>query len=211
MLRIVGAGLPRTGTHSLKLAIERLTGGRCYHMREVSETPGAVDAWQAAADGTPPDWDALLDGYVAAVDWPASAFWRELAAANPGAPVLLSERSSAEEWRRSVESTIGVAFAQTPSDPVIARVRRMGRTLMAGFCPGWPDPDAARAAYDRHNAEVRAAIAPDRLVVWRPQDGWGPLCAALGVAVPDEPFPRTNDRAGFREIAKLDGADADPA
>jgi hypothetical protein len=204
MLRIVGAGLPRTGTHSLKLALERLTGGRCYHMREVSEMPGAVDGWQAAADGAPPDWDALLGGFAAAVDWPASAFWRELAAANPDAPVLLSERLSAEEWWRSVEGTIAVAFTQTPADPVIARVRRMGRTLMHRFCPEWPDPAAVRAAYERHSAEVRAAIEPGRLVVWRPQDGWGPLCTALGVAEPDEPFPRTNDQAYFHAIAQLD-------
>ena len=206
MLRIVGAGLPRTGTHSLKLALEHLTGGRCYHMREVSETPGAVDVWQAAAEGRLPDWDALLRGYAAAVDWPASAFWRELAAASPDAPVVLSERANAEQWWRSMEGTIMVALARAPADPVIAKVRAMGRTLMTRFCPEWPDPAAVQAAYDRHNAEVRAAVDPARLVVWRPQDGWEPLCAALGVAVPDAPFPRTNDRTQFRDIANLDGA-----
>jgi hypothetical protein len=82
----------------------------------------------------------------------------------------------------------------------------MGRTLARRFCPEWPDPAAAQAAYERHNAQVRAAIASDRLVDWRPADGWEPLCAMLGVAVPDEPFPRTNDAAEFRAVAKLDGA-----
>jgi hypothetical protein len=203
VLRIVGAGLPRTGTNSLKLALERLTGGRCYHMLEVSERPGAAEIWRAAAEGNGADWDALLDGYVAAVDWPASAFWRELAAANPDAPVVLSQRASAEEWRRSVEATIAVALTQTPDDPVIARGREMGRTLAYRFCPEWPHPAAMRAAYERHNAEVRTEIAPERLVEWRPADGWEPLCAALGVPVPDEPFPRTNDAAGFRQVARL--------
>ncbi|HEY2869388.1 MAG TPA: sulfotransferase [Gaiellales bacterium] len=206
MLRIVGAGLPRTGTNSLKLALERLTGGSCYHMREVSERPGAADAWRAAAEGKVPDWEALLGGYDAAVDWPASAFWRELAAANPDAPVLLSQRTGAEEWWRSVETTIAVALTRTPDDPEIARIREMGRTLARRFCPEWPDPAAVQAAYDRHNADVRATIAPDRLVEWRPADGWEPLCATLGVPVPDEPFPRTNDAAGFRVLAKLDDA-----
>jgi hypothetical protein len=206
VLRIVGAGLPRTGTNSLKLALERLTGGRCYHMLEVSERPGAADAWKAAAGGQAPDWGLLLGGYVAAVDWPASAFWRELAAANPEAPVLLSQRASAEQWWGSVEKTVAVALASPSGDPEIARIREMGRTLARRFCPEWPDPAAAQAAYERHNAEVRAAIAPDRLVEWRPADGWDPLCAMLGVPVPDEPFPRTNDAAGFRAVAKLDGA-----
>ncbi len=204
MLRIVGAGLPRTGTNSLKLALERLTGGRGYHMREVSERPGDADVWKAAAEGRTPDWDALLAGYVAAVDWPASAFWRELATASPDAPVVLSQRTSAEEWWRSVEATIAVALTRTPADPEITRIREMGRTLARRFCPEWPDPAAVQAAYERHNADVGAAVAPERLIEWRPADGWQPLCAALGVPVPEEPFPRTNDAAGFRTLAKLD-------
>ena len=206
MLRIVGAGLPRTGTNSLKLALERLTGGRCYHMLEVSERPGAADVWKAAAEGRAPDWGTLLGGYVAAVDWPASAFWRDLAAANPEAPVLLSQRTSAEQWWGSVEKTVALALTTPSADPEIARIRVMGRTIARRFCPEWPDPAAVQAAYERHNAEVRAAIAPARLVEWRPADGWEPLCAMLDVPVPDEPFPRTNDVAEFRSVAKLDGA-----
>jgi len=206
VLRIVGAGLPRTGTNSLKLALERLTGGRCYHMLEVSERPGAAAAWKAAAEGQAPDWDMLLGGYVAAVDWPASAFWRELAAANPTAPVLLSQRASAAQWWGSVEKTVAVALTRPSDDPEIARIREMGRTLARRFCPEWPNPAAVQAAYERHNAQVRAAVAPDRLVEWRPADGWEPLCAMLGVPVPDEAFPRTNDVAEFRAVAKLDDA-----
>ncbi|HKV67080.1 MAG TPA: sulfotransferase [Gaiellales bacterium] len=206
MLRIVGAGLPRTGTNSLKLALERLTGGRCYHMLEVSETPGAADVWKAAAEGQAPDWDVLLGGYVAAVDWPASAFWRELAAANPEAPVLLSQRTRTEQWWASVEKTVARALTTPSADPEIARIRVMGRTIARRFCPEWPDPVAVQAAYERHNAEVRASIAPDRLVEWRPADGWEPLCTMLGVPVPDEPFPRTNDVTEFRAVAKLDDA-----
>jgi len=207
VLAVVGAGLPRTGTNSLKLALERLTGGRCHHMREVSERPGSAELWQAAAEGRPTNWDALLAGFVAAVDWPASAFWRELADASPDAPVVLSMRSSPEEWWRSVEKTVALAFRRPIADPVIARGREMGRTIAYRFCPEWPDPAAAQAAYERHNAEVRAAIAPGRLVEWLPADGWEPPCAALGVPVPDEPFPRTNDAAGFRELARLDDPD----
>ncbi len=206
-LQIIGAGLPRTGTYSLKLALERLTGGRCHHMIEVSERPETVDAWSAAAAGEMPDRD-LLGGYTAAVDWPASAFWRGLAAANPDAPVLLSTRSSAERWLRSIEGTIAEVYRSTTADPELARVRSMGKVLARRFCPEWPEREAMLAAYERHNAAVRAEVPPGRLVEWQPGDGWSPLCEALGVAVPDEPFPHVNTTAEFRVMAAIEPAPA---
>ena len=95
-LRLVGAGLGRTGTHSLKLALERLTGGRCYHMIEVFGHPEHVPIWTAAMNDEPVDWDALFDGYVASVDWPGGGVWEDILAANPDAVVLLSTRDSAD-------------------------------------------------------------------------------------------------------------------
>jgi hypothetical protein len=97
-LQVVGAGLGRTGTHSLKLALERLLGGPCYHMVEVFGHPEHVDVWRRAALGETVDWDALFDGYVACVDWPGGSFWHELADAYPEAPILLSTRDSADTW-----------------------------------------------------------------------------------------------------------------
>jgi len=197
-LKLVGAGVGRTGTHSLKLAIERLTGEPCYHMTEVFGKPDHVDAWGAAVDGTMPDWEQLLAGYGATVDWPACAFWRELADAYPDAPVLLSERSSADAWWASMEQTIVKMLAQPPRDAEQEHTRSMSQPLMQSFCPGWPDRDAMIEAYTRHNERVRNEVPPERLVEWRPGDGWGPLCAALGVAVPDEPFPHVNTTAEFQ-------------
>ncbi|HEU0291677.1 MAG TPA: sulfotransferase, partial [Anaerolineales bacterium] len=85
-LRVIGAGLPRTGTHSLKLALEHLLGGDCYHMREIPGHPFDLGpGWDQALTGGTPDWDVLLSGYIATVDWPASMFWRELGEANPDA------------------------------------------------------------------------------------------------------------------------------
>src|SRR5271168_3854400 len=105
-LKVVGAGLGRTGTASLKDALEQLTGGRCYHMFEVFENPDSVAAWHAVVRGESDDWDALMDGYTASVDWPAAAYWRELSARNPDALVLLSSRATPEQWWASVEQTI---------------------------------------------------------------------------------------------------------
>jgi hypothetical protein len=209
-LQLVGAGLGRTGTNSLKHAIERLTGGRCYHMTELFERPGDTPVWHAAVvDRTMPDWGAFLAEFDATVDWPACAFWRELADAFPEAPVLLSTRSSAEAWWNSIEQTIVRAQETEPTDEEWAARRAMVRPMLQQFCPEWPQRQAMIDAYERHNDTVRQAIPADRLVEWRPGDGWQPLCAALGVPVPDEPFPHTNTTVEFREA--LLGEEAEPS
>ena len=105
-LRVVGVGLGRTGTNSLKLALERLLDGRCHHMIEVFADDRQFPMWQAAAAGGEADWDAIYEGFVATVDWPGAAFWRELVAAYPDAVVLLSQRESAEAWWESARRTI---------------------------------------------------------------------------------------------------------
>jgi hypothetical protein len=200
-LRVVGAGLGRTGTHSLMLALEQLLGGRCYHMAEVMERPDDVPVWHAAIYGEQPDWGTFLGEYEATVDWPACAFWQELAAANPGAIVLLSVRDSAEAWWKSFDATIGAGLAKpVPADrPDWAVRRRMVVELLdVTFASGWREREAAIAAYDAHNAAVRAAVPPERLVEWRPADGWEPLCTALDLPVPAEPFPRSNSTEEFQ-------------
>jgi hypothetical protein len=200
-LRVVGAGLGRTGTASLKRALERLLGGRCYHMLEAFEREQDIPAWHAAVRGEPVDWDALLGEYEATVDWPACAFWRELAAANPDAVILLSTRDSSEQWWTSMEQTIvpRVTAPVPPDQPAIARHRAMVTELLdRRFTPGWDTAAAAKAGYERSNEEVRRSADPARLVEWRPCDGWEPICAALGLPVPEEPFPHENTTADFR-------------
>lgn len=200
-LRVVGAGLGRTGTASLKTALEQLTGGPCYHMFEVFERPESVAIWHAIGRGESDDWDALMAGYTAAVDWPASAYWSELSAANPDAIVLLSSRSSAEEWWRSMEKTIIATL--TMDLPPEAEGMAVHRAMVLDmfdrrFTPDWREPDAAMAAYERHNERVRSQVPAERLVDWQPGDGWEPICAALGVAVPSDPFPHKNTSEEFQ-------------
>jgi hypothetical protein len=205
-LAVVGAGLGRTGTVSLKGALERLLGEPCYHMVEVfAHVDEHVPVWHAAARGEVVDWEHLLGGYRAAVDWPAAAFWRQLSDIYPGAIVLLSVRDDAETWWRSADRTVFAAMRR-PAPPELQAwfemVSELWRNTMG---ESWDDPEVAMAAYERHNAEVRAGTPPERLVEWRPGDGWGPLCEALGLPVPDEPFPHENTTADFRAMAGLDG------
>jgi hypothetical protein len=201
MLRVVGAGVGRTGTHSLKLALERLLGGPCYHMFEVLQHPDDIASWQRAAEGEMPDWHQLFADYRAAVDWPAAAYWRELAAAFPDAIVLLSTRPT-DDWWRSANATIwAVSRRPSPPDPVFrAQLAMVHRMLADRFTPDWSDEGPSKAAYERHNEQVRSTVAPERLVEWQPGDGWERLCAALDVPMPEEPFPHVNTTDEFRAL-----------
>jgi Sulfotransferase domain len=198
-LKVVGAGLGRTGTLSLKGALERLLGGPCYHMMEVFGRPDAVATWQRAIDGEPVDWSTFLGDYTATVDWPAAAFWKEILAANRDALVVLSHRPTEQWWTSANETIFSMIGQPLPPDPGMrAHMTMVHDMFRVRFTDQLGDRDAAIAAYERHNADVRATAPPAQLLEWSPSDGWDPLCAALGVAVPDEPFPRVNTTAEFK-------------
>lgn len=201
-IRVVGAGVGRTGTNSLKEALVTLTGEPCYHMSEVFAHLEHVPVWHEAMLGTSVDYDRLLEGYGATVDWPGAALWRELADAYPDAIVLLSVRDP-DDWWRSASNTI-FQFMDQGMSPEMVAWREMVIAMFDRFTAQWSDEHAAKTAFMHHNDRVRAAIEPARLVEWRPGDGWGPLCAALGVAEPSTPFPHTNTTAEFRQMAGFD-------
>lgn len=200
-MRLVGAGLGRTGTSSLKIALEQLLGGRCYHMTEVFARPDDVDVWRRAYLGESVDLAGMLGEYVATVDWPAAGLWSQLADAHPDAVVLLSTRPAADWWA-SADATILRSGRPGPErdamPPEVQPWLDMADAMFGAFGP-IDDAAGAQSAFDAHNASVRAAVPADRLVEWSPGDGWAPLCAALGVAVPDEPFPHVNTTAEFRD------------
>jgi hypothetical protein len=200
-LRVVGAGVGRTGTASLKLALEQLLGGRCHHMLEIISEPGQAPGWMAAIDGREVDWQLLLEGYVAQVDWPGASFWRELSAANPDALVVLSTRDP-EDWYRSASNTIFNVFDNPPPglEQWFAAVHRM---FGERFCADLWNPGAMMEAFERHNREVREGVPAERLLEWRAREGWEPLCERLGVALPQEPFPVTNSTNETRALINL--------
>ncbi len=198
-LRLIGAGLGRTGTLSLKLALERLLGAPCYHMAEVLGHPEHVPLWRKALRGELEDWESIFSGYAATVDWPAAAFWSELARAYPDAPVLLSVRDPASWWESADQTIFASLRSEPPADPPFVRDwHAMVQELFATrFGASIDDRDAAVVAFEAHNERVRAEIPAPRLIEWTPAHGWAPLCAALGTPVPEEPFPRRNTREEF--------------
>ncbi len=190
-LRVIGAGVGRTGTASLKQALEELLGGRCHHMFEVIENPEQIPVWAGAAAGDMPDWSELLKDYVALVDWPGASFWPELIAAFPDAVVVLSIRDP-EKWYASAIETIFRAESSHPQLQAMWRAVTRSR-----FCDEFEDKTKMMTAMESHNQAVKAAVPAERLLVWEVTDGWEPLCQVLGVPVPDRPFPRTNTKAEF--------------
>ena len=203
-LRVVGAGLGRTGTHSLKLALEQLLGGPCYHMVEVFGHPEHTHVWRDAALGKPVDWDSLFDGYVATVDWPGAAVWQEMADHYPDAVVLLSVRESADAWWKSANNTIFEAIGKQAAADGDGDWYKMVEAMFSRFTPDFRDETKAKEAYEAHNANVRASVPPERLVDYTAGDGWEPLCKALGLPVPDAPFPHVNSTEDFRAMMGLD-------
>ena len=199
-LSVIGAGFGRTGTLSLKLALERLGFGPCHHMLEVIANPAQAAGWRAAAAGEGVDWDALLAGYASAVDWPACHFWRELSRRYPSAKVVLTARD-ADAWYNSLSATIG-KFADgqgLPPDPFKREVFAMGQFIVMERTFGGRirDPAHAKAVYRHHVEAVLASLPADRLLSFDVADGWAPLCRFLDRPIPSEPFPRSNSREEF--------------
>jgi hypothetical protein len=201
MLQVVGAGVGRTGTHSLKIALEQLLGGTCHHMMEVFSRPEEVPVWTAAIDGEQVDWDALMQPYTAQVDWPGASFWPELSNANPEALVILSVRDP-DEWYTSCTNTIfeGIDLMVDQGDGWMAAMLRL---FGQRFSDRLDDRNAMLAAFEQHNDAVRAGVPSERLLEWSPADGWEPICGRLGVPVPTEPFPLTNTTVEFREMVGM--------
>lgn len=208
-MKIIGAGFGRTGTLSLKYALEELGFGPCYHMREVMQRQRHVALWQAAAEGKLADWERIFAGYGATVDWPASRFYRELMAYYPDAKVILTVREP-ERWYESALTTI---YQMDEVLPVWVRwlmppARRMYDMVQAVIWEGtfngrFANPQHAIEVYNRHNEEVQRLVPPERLLVYQVKDGWEPLCAFLGVPVPQKrPFPQANDRASMRQFMR---------
>src|SRR5215218_9992533 len=214
-MKVIGAGLGRTGTASLQSALEELGFGPCYHMYEVFANPGHADFWRAAWRGEPADWDGVLGSYEASVDWPACSFYAELLERNPDAKVLLSVRDP-ERWYESTRQTIYKLGKISTGSPF----SRLGSALLSRLVFGtfktgqgpmtekivwqgtfdgkFEDKHHAIEVFNRHNEEVQRRVPREQLLVYEVKQGWRPLWEFLGVEEPDKPFPRLNDAAEMR-------------
>jgi len=191
-LKVIGAGLGRTGTLSLKLALEHLGFGPCHHMAEVfANMPDQLPKWQAVVEGRP-DWDSVFDGFASCVDYPACSYWEQLAERYPEAKIILSLREP-DKWFESVSSTI---FSQPMTGMILKTPLKLffETAVLKDFGERIGDRAFMTDYFQSRNEAIIAAVPPERLLVFEAKMGWEPLCAFLGVAVPDVPYPRVNSR-----------------
>jgi hypothetical protein len=213
-IKVIGAGLPRTATTTQMFALEELGYGPCYHMRDLlMDLEGGLPLWEAAADGAP-DWSRIFGRAASTVDWPSARFYEPLLERHPDAKVLLSVRGG-EEWARSMRETVWGVFhgesvihnvceTRALLDPLWQRFMTLMRRLTWNDGTGALAGDTSTAeglaaAGERWNEHVRATVPRGQLLVWNPAEGWGPLCDFLEVDAPQQPLPRLNDTAAFRE------------
>lgn len=199
-LSVIGAGFGRTGTMSLKMALEELGFGPCHHMEELFAEPDTLAGWQKTKVGGPVDWNEVLQGYRSAVDWPSAHFWRELADFYPKAKVVLSLRP-AEKWHTSFSRTIQKVLEtrETIEDPKIRSVVEFAHTIITEetFQGRLDDKNAMLAAFEKRTQEVCDQLPAERRLLFDVSEGWAPLCAFLGCTPPDKEFPRSNSQDEF--------------
>lgn len=213
-IKLIGAGFGRTGTTSIKAALEELGFTKCYHMIEVITHPAHVPIWSAALAGKSTDWPAFFTGYQATVDWPGCTFYQELMRVYPEAKVLLTVRDP-EKWYESTRNTI----YQLPRSPAIRILRLFlphlrrftalnEQLIWQGTFGGkFADRQHAIAVFQAHIAAVKEYVPTDRLLVYDVREGWEPLCKFLDVPVPsDKPFPRLNDTATMQRMMWIGSA-----
>lgn len=217
-MKVIGAGLPRTGTLSQKVALEMLGLGPCYHMVNVLADLDLAEGWRQALDGNA-DWDEIFEGHQSNVDWPGSFFYKELADYYPDAKIVLSVRDS-EGWVKSMRDTIwglfyGDMLLRSLSDSR-SWVDPKWRSYVAMMEGMWEKSglinngsnttsEDMASAMERYHQEVQDTIPSDRLLVWSVSEGWDRLCDFLEVPVPDAEFPRLNDSKVFADRV-VDGA-----
>jgi hypothetical protein len=206
LLKLINAGLGRTGTTSLQVALERLGFGPCYHMFDIVGSKERLEQWEKiVCDGQRPDWGAVFDGYTSAVDGPSAIYYRQLMAAFPEAKVILTVRD-AERWYQSTYDTL-YQFARNSeikppeADSTQARVYRFTSTMIwHGLFGGrFADKEYAIEVFRNHNQEVVRSVDPGNLLVYDVKQGWEPLCAFLGVDRPSEDFPHVNTTESMRD------------
>jgi hypothetical protein len=210
-MQVIGAGFGRTGTMSLKGALEQLGFGPSFHMIDVARYPELLPQWQAAADGESADWAKVFDGWESTVDWPACTYWEQIWETFPDAKVLLSVREP-ESWYASCQKSIhasaqAAAKGELEGGSVTVSPEAMkminGIIWNGTFDGRFEDKELAIDVYNRHNEDVKSKVPADKLLVYEIKQGWEPLCEFLEVPVPDSDMPHLNDATSFRAMVGL--------
>lgn len=214
-LKVIGAGWGRTGTESLKKALEILGFGKCYHAFELIKDGKRIEYWEQLARGEKPDYEQLFKGYQSAVDFPAAIYYKEFMEQYPDAKVILSYRD-AESWFESASKTILKPLPSflLPMSRLIGLFNKnisyfprtyaiMINLIHNKFFQGKTDDrEFMMNLYNQWVEEVKKTVPPEKLLVFEAREGWEPLCRFLDVPVPTVPYPRGNDSGQFKERFK---------
>ena len=206
-MKVINAGLGRTGTTSLKVALEQLGFGPGFHMFDIVKDEQRLEQWEKiVCEEQVPDWEKVFDGFTSAVDGPCAIYYRQMMEAFPDAKMILTVRD-AERWYKSTHDTLyqfvlrGAEEAPEPGSRKFRMLRLTTKMVWNGLFDGrFSDKEHAIKVYHQHNDEVVRTVDPGNLLVWDVKQGWGPLCDFLGVDVPAEDFPHANDGASMRKM-----------
>ncbi|KAF4343896.1 hypothetical protein FBEOM_2131 [Fusarium beomiforme] len=214
-MRVLCLGQSRTGTMAIVKALEQL-GYTPYHMSAALGGPKAnLDLWREALDakfhkkGIPwgrEEFDKILGPYDAVADVPAICFVEELVAAYPEAKVIVTQRD-VDSWLRSMDSTGGRVLrwplwsTLARWDPALAGPfwEFAKKVMPANFhtMTDFSEKSPARQAFHDHYDLVKRTVPADRMLEFKVQEGWGPLCRFLDQDIPEGEFPRVHDSKQF--------------
>ena len=204
-LQVIGVGMPRTGTLSLKTALEQLGFGPCHHMTEVFAHPEQWPHWHRVGDGEDIDWDDIFGPYRSTTDAPGVYFWRSLAERYPDAKLILTERDP-ERWFESMQATIfspqhRQLMGSSPVGALIGKLAaRSWPSRDSELSKGPPSRERMIEMFKAHSEAVRREVPAERLLIYQVSEGWEPLCAFLGAPIPKTPFPRVNSSEEFHGL-----------
>ena len=199
-LDILGLGLPRTGTKTLKKALEILGYQKCYHMYELRIHPEHISYWEAASDGAEVDWEKLFTGYCAATDYPAAYHWRTLLKRYPNALVILTVREPAAWYRSAKETVFKIANNIPNNNSPLAQRRRLWKRDMSKWLGEETDnAQLMLKKFAEHQQDVQSIVPTEHLLIYDVREGWEPLCSFLSKDIPNREFPWTNTTTDFLE------------
>ena len=208
-LKVIGAGFGRTGTLSLKTALEQLGFGKCHHMKEVMPNGRQLNFWHDVSHGKEVDWGDVFEGFESCVDWPSCTFFEELHQRYPHSLVILSTRDP-ERWYQSARETIYPASTEIPGwlQWLFPRLRKLVEMIDAliwrgTFDGSFEDREHAIAIFESNIERAKSVIPADRLLVFQAADGWAPICEFLDVPVPKGPYPHVNEAAEIKRMVRV--------
>jgi hypothetical protein len=207
-LRVIGVGLPRSGTSSLQAALELLGFGPCHHMSELIDKPDQSVQFLRAYDGHKVDFHTLMKGYGSAVGSPVADFYKEIRQAYPQAKLVLTVRDSSEKWLESFDTTLRIVFLSKIFYCIVYLMKIVRLSCLVARKSGekwtYEIGQIGPQFHDQYNARIINENKAGEVLVYNVKEGWPPLCKFLGVDIPQNiPFPNLNEAQHIKRQIKL--------